>query len=199
MKTHSKPICKSHKRHTNQNLQIRLLLQPAFTICFILLFQFLFSQNSKIDSLHALLKTDKEDTNKVNHLNKLFGDYIYSSPDTALNYAQQALKLSEKINWKKGIANSFGNLGVCYRLKADYPKALDYYLKALMIDEELKDKSGMTKRLGNIGTVYSQQADYPKALDFYLKALKMAEELGDKNIEAKWLGNIGIVYRNQAD
>ncbi len=31
--------------------------------------------NAKIDSLLTLLKTAKEDTNKVNHLNKLCGEY----------------------------------------------------------------------------------------------------------------------------
>lgn len=42
MKTHSKPICKSHELHSKQNLQIHLLLQPTLTICLILLSSFLF-------------------------------------------------------------------------------------------------------------------------------------------------------------
>ena len=48
----------------------------------ILFFTFLlyslatFAQQSKIDSLLTLLKTDKEDTSKVIHLNKLSWKYI---------------------------------------------------------------------------------------------------------------------------
>jgi len=52
-------------------------LQLLFCLLFILnLFQnFSFAHQSKIDSLLTLLKKDKEDTNKVNHLNKIGSEY----------------------------------------------------------------------------------------------------------------------------
>ncbi|HEX7414206.1 MAG TPA: tetratricopeptide repeat protein [Bacteroidia bacterium] len=158
-----------------------------------------FGQNKKIDSLQALLKTDKQDTNKVKHLSDLGWILKQSNPDTAIILGNQALSIAEKTEWKKGIAKSLSNLGTYYRLKGNYLKALDYFLKALKIDEELKDKSGMAKRLGNIGIVYYNQADYPKALDYYFKALKIAKELKDKKEIAIWFGNIGIVYYDQKD
>ena len=163
------------------------------------------AQQNKIDSLVTLLKTDKEDTNKVNHLNVLGRELMYINPDTAIILSNNALVIlseAKNLNEKekqKHVANTLGNLGVYYSLKADYPKALDYYQKALKIDEELNNKKGIATRLGSIGIVYFNQADYPKALDYYFKALKMAEELGNKNNIAVWLGNIGIVYKYQAD
>ncbi|MEK6615010.1 MAG: tetratricopeptide repeat protein [Bacteroidota bacterium] len=160
---------------------------------------FSFSQQSPIDSLLALIKKDKEDTNKVTHFNILAWELSSSNPDTSIILSKQALSLAEKVQWKKGIANSYGHLGTYYYFKADYPKALDYYLKALRIDEELKDKIGMSKRLGNIGNVYNDQGDYHKALDYYFKALKIEEELGNKNNIAIWIGSIGSVYHIQDD
>ena len=180
------------------------------TFPFLLQIFFVFAQQNKIDSLRSLLKKDKEDTNKVNHLNKFGWELMYSNPDTSIVLGNQAVKLSEKIEWKKGIANSLGNLGFYNYLKGDFPKTLDYYFKALKTDEELFNSSsnggrregakiGIAKRLSNIGIVYDDQGDYPKALDYYFKALKMAEELENKNGIAINLGNIGIVYRKQGN
>jgi len=102
------------------------------------------------------------------------------------------------LEWKKGIASSFGNLGVYYRIKADYPRSLDYFLKALKIDEEIENKSGIATRLGNIGSLFWNQADYQEALEFYLKALRLNRELEDHRGIALNLSNIGSVYYSQA-
>src|ERR1035437_525711 len=102
-----------------------------------------FSQRS-IDSLSNLLKKDKEDTNKVNHLNNLSRQYInISSYDNALNYSNQSIQLAQKVDFKKGLASACNTCGTAYNYKGDYPKSLEYYLKALKIDEEIKDKNGM--------------------------------------------------------
>ncbi|OFY62779.1 MAG: hypothetical protein A3H98_09925 [Bacteroidetes bacterium RIFCSPLOWO2_02_FULL_36_8] len=155
--------------------------------------------SSHIDSLLALLKKDKVDSNKVNHLNALSNQYISSEPKQALKYTQQALSLAKKINWKNGIANSFHIVGYYYYTQGDYPNTLNYWLKSLKTREELVDKKGIATSLGNIGNVYHAQADYPKAVNYYLRALKMAEELGFKQLQANTIGNIGIVYIAQAN
>ncbi|HEX7413287.1 MAG TPA: tetratricopeptide repeat protein [Bacteroidia bacterium] len=179
---------------------------------------FCVAQNRKIDSLVNCLKTDKQATTKVIHLNLLSREYfLIGSYDTAAVLANQALAITETslrgtkqsvsdaefasltLAMTKGKANAYNLLGNVNNFQGNDPKALDYFLKALKLDEELKDKNGIAKRLGNIGNVYKQQADYPKALDYYFKALKMEEELGDKNGIAINLGNIGNVYFNQAD
>ncbi|MBI4929174.1 MAG: tetratricopeptide repeat protein [Bacteroidetes bacterium] len=155
------------------------------------------AQQNKIDSLLSLLKKDKEDTNKVNHLNKLSSALYSANPDPTILLAQQAAALSQKINFSKGEANAYGIAGVGYWAKGDYPNALENYFKALKIDEALKNNSGMAKRLGNIGLVYDEQKDYSKALDYLLKALNMYEKLENKKGIAIQLGNIGIIYYEQ--
>ncbi|HEX7414620.1 MAG TPA: hypothetical protein VF411_11305, partial [Bacteroidia bacterium] len=95
----------------------------------ILTSQYCYAQNRKIDSLQALLKTDKEDTNKVIHLYKVCG--IYNSIgeyDKGLVYGKQALALCDVIlnevknlsadasatlsmTVKKCKANSYNNIG----------------------------------------------------------------------------------------
>ncbi len=174
----------------------------------------IFPQNPIIDSLLYLLKNDKLDTNKVKHLNELGKQSMYRNPDTAIILGRQALEIitplssSELFQAREGVesnelkllrANTLGNLGAYYYLKADYLNALDYYLKALKLDREVKNKKGISKRLGNIGNIYNSQGNYFQALDYYLRALKIDEELGNKNGIANHLSNVGSVYCRQGD
>ncbi len=157
------------------------------------------SRSTRIDSLKKVLRTAKEDTNKVNTLNALVWEFKFSNPDTSLILIDQAAIVAEKINFKKGLANALRNKGGYNLDKSNYPEALKFYFESLSISETLNDKTGMAKTLGNIGIVYRVQADYPKALDYYSRALKIDEELANKSGIAKHLGNIGIVYWDQAD
>src|ERR1035437_5329168 len=137
----------------------------AFLIILFMGYNISWSQQSKIDSLLSLIKKDKEDTNKVNHLNNLAFSFYFANPDSTILFSLQAAELAEKINFKRGIANAYGNCGTGNSIKDNYAKALEYYFKALKIDEERKDMNGIATRLGNIGLVYRNQSDYPKALD----------------------------------
>lgn len=158
------------------------------------------AQESKIDSLRVLLKTDKEDTNKVNHLNALgwhFSDI--DNPDTAIIFGNQALLIAKKLQSKKHIASSFFQIAWADYLKGNYVVSLDNNLKALELYEKIKDRSGMSRCQGNIALVHSRQGEYQKALQYYSMALKIKEELGDKNGISIQLGNIGLIYENKGD
>src|SRR5687768_4254714 len=107
--------------------------------CLFLVFSISNAQQSKIEALHSLLKRDKPDTNKINHLNDLGWELSYSNPDTSIILGKQALSISttilktaknkvEKQTAKRIRGNIFGQLGTYYYFKANYLKALDYYL-----------------------------------------------------------------------
>ena len=173
-------------------LAIFIILLSTFTI------KHSFSQYNKVDSLLKILKTIKEDTNKVNILNSLAGALMNQSPDSSILFAKKAFSIAKESGWKKGMSNSLSNIGYSYDILGNYPKALDYAFKALAIDEALNNKKGIAIRLGNIGIVYDEQNDYSKALEYYFRALKIDEELGNKNGVSRHLGNIGLVYKDQA-
>ncbi len=180
----------------------------SFYLCFLSAF---YSQQRYIDSLTNLLRSGKEDTNRVNRLNDLGRELAFSDPDTSIILGKQALVLAEKLyrsdvskpNQKKAasrrVSSTLGNLGAYYWIKADYNNALDNYLKALKIDEDVKYKNGIARHLGNIGMVYFAQNSYEQALEYYFKFLELGIELKNKNYEATSLGNIGNAYCAQAD
>lgn len=81
------------------------------------------SGNAKIDSLLTLLKSDKEDTNKVKHLYTLCNNYRkIGEYSKGLLSAKQAMELAQNLNWKMGVAVSLNNIGVIYREQGNYPK-----------------------------------------------------------------------------
>jgi tetratricopeptide (TPR) repeat protein len=170
----------------------------------------------KIDSLKTYLKNPdrgssdfSSDTSKVVVLCALAGELRNVDTDTAIVLSNAALKIAERIKWKKGVASAFKNLGSLEKIKGDYDQALNYFNNSLKVYEEMKlmsdpssvetGKKGMAAILNSIGNVYYEQTDYKKSIDFYLKALKVREELKDTNAIASTLGNIGNVYADQAD
>lgn len=178
-------------------------MKYLFTIIIFLLATFYLNAQmqgqEKIDSLLVALPKAKEDSNKVIILTSLANEYYSINPDEGIKYGEQSMSLAEKLNWKKGIALASNSLGVCYRIKSDYPKALEYHFKALKINEELDNKNGIATNLANIGIDYWNQSDYEKTLEYYFKALKINEELENKSGIANNLGNIGLVYDVQED
>ena len=83
-------------------------------ICFFLSLSFsisLFGQQSAIDSLEKALVTIREDTARINLLNQLAKQHNSMSDEKAMAYAQQAMDLSKKINYEKGIAGADFNIG----------------------------------------------------------------------------------------
>jgi serine phosphatase RsbU (regulator of sigma subunit) len=162
------------------------------------------AQNPKIDSLLILLKTDKLDTNKVNHLNKLSREYInHSEYDEGLKYANEALALSKNIffqnkkGWAKGESFAYNNVGTIYFYLGDYSNALKNQLAGLTVNEKAEDKKGIATSYNNIGAIYWKQGDYPNALKNYLASLEVAQKIQDNANIARAYNNIGLIYQIQ--
>ncbi|MFN0190350.1 MAG: tetratricopeptide repeat protein [Bacteroidia bacterium] len=176
-----------------------LRLVSVLFLCTVLFHSAQGQNQQKMDSLRNVLKTVRDYKSKVNCLNDLSKEFMFSDPDTALLLSNQALELAEKSKWKKGITKSMGNLGYSYFLKGTFTKSLDYLFNALKMAEELGDKNEITSDLSYIGQVYLYLGEYPKALDYCFKALKMAEEKGDKYEIAKQFSGIANVYQVKED
>ena len=162
-----------------------------------------------IDSLLNVLKilssptseiklVEGSDTTQINTLNLLSWQYInIVNFHLALQYAQLAQAQAEKINFKKGIANAYNNIGRIYHSQGNYEKALDYHAKALKIRVEIGNKKGIANSQNNIGMIYHSQGNYENALDYLFKSLKIREEMGDKPAMAQSYNNIGNIYERQ--
>jgi len=179
----------------NRNSSLVLI----FFSLFILQFDQAFSQNLRKDSLQNFLRIAKEDTGKVNALNMLFLEYEFDDEEKAKEYLRKALELAMKIDYKKGLADSYTYLGYLESDKSNCRQAGNYFTQSLKISVELHDKKAISKDLCNLGNVSFEECDYPKALEYFFASLKISEELGNKRQIAAKLGNIGGVYIRQCD
>jgi len=156
------------------------------------------AQQAESDSLQHLLRTQADDTSKVNTLNEL--SYVYYQTavyDSELYYAQQALNLAQKLNWKRGMAVSLKNIGSACDDMGNNSDALVYYGRALNIFSSIDDKSGVSACYNNMGLVYRTLGNFSEALKNHFASLKIKEAIGDKNGIALSYNNIGVVFNAQ--
>lgn len=111
----------------------------------------------KIDSLFQVLRTSKQDTNKVLLLYDLSREFFNSDIVGSEKYSNRALFLSQKLGYKRGIALSYNNLGIINYYKAIYGVALSYHERSLELMTEIGDRKGMAGSHNNKGAVYTQQ------------------------------------------
>ncbi len=167
-------------------------LYPIFLFYFLVAVAF--GQQSKVDSLLSIL-SQQADTNRVNTLNKIseeqwiLGDFVQ-----ARVHANDALTLTQKINYAIGKTDALTNLGLIEMFQGNFPSALQKNFEALKIAEDEKYKKGIANAYGAIGTIYYDQSNLPEALKNHLKALEIRKEIGDKRKIGYSYQNIGNIY-----
>ena len=174
---------------------------------FLLLFLIhstLFSQSNqqgsgnKIDSLtNILAKKNVSDTLTVGQMNTLARLLVEEKQfDRAFSYTQKALKLSEKMGFKKGKADTYHVLGKFYDKQEKDLEAVKNYAVGLKLFEEIGDERQVAFSYYYIGTLYSYQGDFPEALKNLYTGLKLFEKIGHKKGIGLCHSGIGIIYGN---
>lgn len=145
-------------------------------------------------SLNCLGQKTKNYTASVDSLLTLSKSNYGISTTKMLDYAQEALSLSQKINYKKGIAESFKFQGTANYLLGNFKNAENHYSKALVVNEEIDNKIGIMSCLSNLGSVNNVQNKYAIALQYYQKAIRIGEILKEEKNTANTYVNMGIIY-----
>jgi class 3 adenylate cyclase/TPR repeat protein len=146
------------------------------------------------DSLFRVLKDMPEDSNRVNVLLKISGEFYRSDPDIARSYAIQAKELAEKIEFDRGLGYAHKAIGMSYYFQNNWIDALVEWELALDVFRSIGHREGESNMLNNLGAVHFNGGDNEAALKFYLQSLKAAEETGDTLRTVTALINIGTVY-----
>jgi signal transduction histidine kinase len=152
------------------------------------------------DSLRKIIESDDSpDTLLFEAYYRLSWELKSTLPTQALEYANEALKIAEKLNRQSKIADALSYIGVIYWQMGNFNMALVYHLEANSIYTEIHDQIGIARSNTNLGIIFSNQSYYDRALDFYFKALMLYEENDDQGGMAVVLNNIGMVYEYQKD
>uniref|UniRef100_UPI00404A6B13 tetratricopeptide repeat-containing sensor histidine kinase n=1 Tax=Gelidibacter sp. TaxID=2018083 RepID=UPI00404A6B13 len=170
-------------------------MKKLLPIIFILFFTvFLNAQQKVVDSLLVLIESNKKsDSIKVKNLLKLSYAINSMDNDKALEYAENALEISNKISWQTGKALSYRQKGLVLYYKSDYMSALLLFQKALNQSKQLNNALLDASIYNNIGNIYSDIEEYEKALDNYNRLLEISQQQRSINNEIIALTNIATV------
>jgi len=188
--------------YINQNFSSYVYAMKGLRLCYILLLVALgvgaWAQTREADSLVLLLKTSREDTAKVKLLNSISREYrLIGNYNKGLPYAQQAMTLAQKLNFKKGQVTASNNIGMMNYGLGNASEALKYLFLSLKMCREMKLNEGAAAAYNNIGLTYYSLANYPEALKNYFAALKINETTGNRSWMANNYNNIGLIYTEQ--
>lgn len=158
-----------------------------------------FSQANKvIDDLTIQLQNySKQDTNRVLLLMKLVLANYGFNPKNMQLAAEEAIALSEKINFRKGLADGYKALGAKYLSTGDFKNAENYFLKSLKISEAEKLYPITIQNYSNLGSVALVQGKYPEALTHYQNSIRVAQKSKLPQKAAMAYGNMGVIYSEQ--
>src|SRR6218665_276983 len=154
-----------------------LPVQKVFFLFSLLVFSTVKAQhNPAIDSLLHISLTTTDTVAKVDALCALSGEYKYFNSKKSSAYAEQALSLSQQINYRHGEVMAMNLLAVLHQNNGNYSEALTRLKDALQIAEAEKDLKAISQCFLNIGDVYSTLKSYDKAISNYEKSAALAEQ-----------------------
>lgn len=161
-----------------------------------LIFSFKGYTQSGNASLQLLLSQHpSEDSTRVTLLLKYGKSLFFSRQDSMMYYADEALRIAQKIHWPAGIADAYQFKGVSYSyVNSDPANAIDYYHKALEANIPLHRPEFEWQTLANIALLHYDQQEYQEALQYYQKAEAVLSNLENKRGEGQLLMNLGQLY-----
>ncbi len=181
------------------DLHKRIVVQRRYRIASLLFFMLslnLLISAQDIESLEKQLRSDTlSDTRRIETLNQLSLFMSLVNEERALEAANEAISLSNKVNYRRGLANAYRNLSILYfYYDESYYMSMEYLQRALDIFNELNDSIGIGNCYISLGHNYRNLHEGAKEIEFHKKAydiflkLKIPERIGVASL------NVGESY-----
>jgi signal transduction histidine kinase len=135
---------------------------------------------------------------KIDSVNSLPYDFIVTNPNKSESLFSEALSLSEKINYKKGMANSMSHLSLIYYFTGKEDVSVQYSIKALKIYEETNDLSKLAHEYGELGYRLKRR-DLTKAFFYMQKGINIANSIKDTGRLSILYDNYGVLHEMNND
>jgi len=164
---------------------------------YFLSFLFLFFGTSQVFSQTSLEERVKElpdDTVKVLYIHKLIDSLREHSSRQAFYFALEGKQLSEKLGYKKGLANMLESIGWMHYRNSDLSKALEVTTEALRVGREAGENSVVAKCLISIAAIYFDQQEFELAIVHFKEAAVIGYTISDFKTYGRSMGNIGFAF-----
>ena len=161
---------------------MRLFFQSYFP--FLLLF--LCAATSRAQSTEAELRALAD---RVIYLDE-------SNTDSFLIYSQIIENQSNKINYQRGLCDSYRLRGIYHECRAEYDQAIEWHLKNLQLSEQLGEQESELAALSDLATQHHYLRQYEQAKTYLHRAIKMGLQTGAKPRRmSTFYTNLGIFHR----
>jgi len=154
-----------------------------------------FSQGGNPRGLLAVIKSEKsDDTTRILAMTELAYNYWTTKSDSTLLMADQAIRLSSKIHFTKGLARGHFGLATYYNNLGNSASALAHYDTALAYSNETSDLLNIGRIYNGLGNLFVNFGDFEKALNYHFRSFKIKESQHDSVGIGNSLNNIGNIY-----
>lgn len=149
----------------------------------------------RVDSLFNALATSPKDSNYVEYLFSLAGEFYQEDLDSAFSFCQEAQLVSIQINYIDGIASSHNWMGYMLYHNGDIQGAIEQFELSLEANEKTNDSLARGNMLNNLGFMYKEAGDIEKALHYLHEGLEIRKNIHHKEGVGTTLNNIGLIYK----
>ena len=122
------------------------------------------------------------------------GELVRTDSVKSLQNILQALKLSQKLQYERGVAYAYDRYGMYYGIHNDYKKAIAYFQKSIAISKKIKDEKREASSLINLALKYIGTGDFNNAFKTGDEALKITTKIKDSLGIARSYGLISDSY-----
>jgi signal transduction histidine kinase len=148
-----------------------------------------------VDSLKTELVSRPMDTTRVLGLCDISSSYHSVNVDSSLHYAQQALALAKRLDYKNGMAWSYLLIGQTHSRRNQIAQAISCYQKSIDIADSVHNATILSRAFANIGWCMFDLEDYYRAIDYFKRALDFQNVIGNQDAYFITLKiNIGQTY-----
>nr|WP_321235373.1 tetratricopeptide repeat protein [uncultured Psychroserpens sp.] len=136
---------------------------------------------------------------KVQTSARLFYAEIYTNPKSGRSHAQNAIKLSEKINYESGETVGHFHLGVYYDLVHNIDSSEYHYNKTLELSKIYNDTVMQPKALSVLAGIALDKGNFKEAITLRDEASKSFIKNNDYLSYGVNIGNKAIIYSEKGD
>lgn len=172
-----------------------MMKQLTLALLFLFGFQYFTYANSITDSLQKQL-SGRKDTNEVMLLSELCWQFSNTSVDSAVLFGEKALALSTEINYQRGMAQAYNDIGIARYYGGNFNEAIQSYQHSLTLRKQLADKRDIAAVYNKLGIVYQKLSKFTEALYYNILALKLFEEIEFYKGVSYGYNNVAIIYDN---
>ncbi|MHA7862978.1 tetratricopeptide repeat protein [Flagellimonas marinaquae] len=151
-------------------------------------------REKELDSLITRAEQLPETIEKAQLLSRIHERMMFTDPDLARDYAQQAFDLSEKLDYKKGIANGYLQFGNYFSNRTENDSATYFYELSLGKFKEIKSIRGQIFANHSLAGIEREIGNYDRAIEITHRNIALYNDQNRNETDLKEFNLIGAEY-----